>query len=173
MFFWCYLPVLKILALHSNACSQVLQFKLGNKLHLCNRFSGSCAFGYGWTSFGKPCCSTLKILVSGLSCLPAKDCSPHCRAAAGARGTGNSGPAGLQCHSGSIQDGRWIYTPKLCDTNLPLTTSREHYQDASSQHAGDVLGGAGSSSHGSGKDLVCVQSKDNKLGLESVDFSHC
>lgn len=143
MFFWCYLPVLKILALHCNVCSQVLQLKLGNKLHLCNRFSGSCAFGYGWTSSGKPCCSTLKILVSGLSCLPAKDCFPHCRAAA--RGTGSSEPAGLQCHSGSIQDGSWIYMPKFHDTSSPLTTSEEHCRDTISQRAGDVLGGAGSS----------------------------
>lgn len=72
MFFWSYLPVLKILALHCNACNQVLQFKLGNKLHLCNRFSESRAFGYGWTSSGKPYCSCLKILVSGLLCLSAR-----------------------------------------------------------------------------------------------------
>lgn len=81
MFFWSYLPVLKIMALHRNACSQVLQLQLGNKLHLSNRFSESCAFGYGWTSCGKPYCSCLKILVSRLLCLSAKDCYPHCRAA--------------------------------------------------------------------------------------------
>lgn len=69
MFSWSYLPVLKVLALYCNVCNQVLQFKLGNKLHLCNRFSESCAFGYGWTSSGKPYCSSLKILVSGLLCL--------------------------------------------------------------------------------------------------------
>lgn len=72
MFFWSYLPVLKILALHCNVCNQVLQLKLGNKSHLCNRFSGSCAFGYSWTSSGKPHCRSLKILVSGLRCLCAK-----------------------------------------------------------------------------------------------------
>lgn len=81
MFFWSYLPVLKILALHCNVCNQVLQFKLGCKLHLCNRFSESCAFGYGWASSGKPYCGCLKILVSGLLCLSARDCYPHCRAA--------------------------------------------------------------------------------------------
>lgn len=82
MFFWSYLPVLKVLALHCNVCNPVLQFKLGNKLHLCNRFSESCAFGYGWTSSGKPYCSSLKIRVSGLLCLSAKDCCyPHRRAA--------------------------------------------------------------------------------------------
>lgn len=72
MFFWSYLPVLKILALHCNVCNQVLQLKLGNKSHLCNRFFGSCAFGYSWTSSGKPHCRSLKILVSGLRCLCAK-----------------------------------------------------------------------------------------------------
>ena len=89
MFFWSYLPVLKILALHCNACSRVLQFKLGNKLHLCNRFSESCAFGYGWTSSGKPYCSCLKIFVSRLLCLSAKDRCPHHRAA----GQSTSGPS--------------------------------------------------------------------------------
>lgn len=72
---------LKTLVLHCIMCNQVLQFKLGNKLRLCNRFFESCAFGYSWTSSGKPYCSCLKIPVSRLHCLPAKDCSPRCRAA--------------------------------------------------------------------------------------------
>lgn len=64
MGFCSFLPVLKILPLRCDVCSQVLQGKLGNKLHSCNRFSGSCALGCGWTSSGKPGCSCWEILGS-------------------------------------------------------------------------------------------------------------